>query len=170
MTPFRRRKNERLRAALSPCTGLLCGQGDGVLAQYPFGLSSVAFSGCEAIAIHNLLVLCGQGIPFSRVLSAVEGDCWLWGWFGIFPRRIGRCLARLGVNSHPTREISALCRAITTGTPVIFSFWTGRPFCSSIHTVCAVRRGDDCVIYNRYNHCTEPWRLRMRGVFYFQNI
>lgn len=154
--PATQRKNEQCREKLPPIQGLLNGQRLSPLDNIPFGCSTVGFSGCETIAIHNLLTLLGRPQTYQSILRTVECDCWLFGWFGIFPHRIQKSLSRAGVTAKKTADRGLLIRAAADGTPVILSYWTKRRLFSAIHTVCIYQEKDKTVILNRASRCAHP--------------
>lgn len=153
--PGKRRKNEAICAALPEILGILNGQRLAPLGEIPFGCSTVGFSGCETIAVHNLLVLIGRPQSYQNVLRTVERDCWLFGWFGIFPHRIQKSLSRVGVTAKKTADRKELIRAVSDGRPVILSYWTKRRLFSSIHTVCIYSCEDGTVLLNCFSRCAD---------------
>ena len=153
--PAKRRKNEVIRAKLPEIQGILNGQRLAPLGEIPFGHSTVGFSGCESIAVHNLLVLLGRSQSYQSVLRTIERDCWLFGWFGIFPHRISKSLSRVGISARKTADRDELIRAVSDGFPVILSYWTKRRLFSSIHTVCVYSCEDGTVLLNCFSRCAD---------------
>lgn len=113
-----------------------------------YGLCRMSFNGCEVIAVHNALAYLKKYRPVYEISYYMERFTMLAGIFGCNPLKIGKALEHYGVKYDKLRNIPR------TGA-VIVSFWTGRRFLSSIHTVFCVCRNDGITVYNRYNNCPE---------------
>ena len=54
-------RNLRHNRSISLCSeGFLCGQRVGILPEFRYGLCSMAFNGCEVIAVYNALLYLGK--------------------------------------------------------------------------------------------------------------
>lgn len=113
-----------------------------------YGLCNMSFNGCEVIAVHNALVYLEKAYPVYEVASYMERFRMLAGIFGCNPFRIGRALNHFGIEY--VRSGKTECSEI-----FIVSFWTGRRFLSSVHTVFCVCRNNVLTVYNRYNNYPE---------------
>lgn len=79
--------------------GRINGQGREPIARMPYGISRVGFSGCESIAVYNLLRDMGREVTLPEVIRAAdENRCFtLFGLTGIFPRGVMRLLKVFGL-------------------------------------------------------------------------
>ena len=68
----------------------------------------------------------------------------LMGFFGCNAYKIGKALEYFGAEYERVNDI-------TNAKSFIVTFWTKKPFLSSIHTVFCVREGGSIKVYNRYN-------------------
>lgn len=125
---------------------MINGQGMGDVSKLKFGLFQMSFNGCEVISVYNALRYVGKPQPLQEVAFFLEKYRVLLGTFGCNVFRLGKALRKFGANYERVKEIG--------DTPAfIVSFWTGKPFFSSIHTVFCTREGNRIKIYNRYNNC-----------------
>lgn len=145
-----RGRNIRCNAALqSPETGkMINGQALGAVSQLHYGLCRMSFNGCEVIAVHNALVYLGIPRPVAEIAAYMERFRMLFGIFGCSPYKIGKALAHFGAENQ-RRKLPEDAEAF------IMSFWTKRPFLSSIHTVFCTREKNGVKVCNLYNNCSE---------------
>ena len=113
-----------------------------------YGICRMSFNGCEVIAVHNALVYMKKPRPVYEISGYMEKFRMLAGFFGCNSHRIGNALRHFGIEYGKSRRI---------GKSEIFivSFWTGRRFLSSIHTVFCIRNRNGILVYNRYNNCPD---------------
>jgi len=125
---------------------MINGQGMGDVSKLKYGLCHMSFNGCEVISVYNALRYVGKPQPLQEVAYFLEKYRMLLGFFGCNMFRLGNALEKFGAEYERISEVG--------DTPAfIISFWTGRPFLSSAHTVFCVREGKRIKVYNRYNNC-----------------
>ncbi len=127
----------------------LNGQGIGAVSQYRYGVRYMKSNGCGCIAVYNALIHLNKPQPLCEIVHFLERYKILFGILGCNPYMLGKALGRYGAAFERSEGIE------TEGAYII-SFWTGKPFLSSAHTIfCTVEEG--CVTaYNRYNKVSEP--------------
>lgn len=130
--------------------GFISGQALGAVSRMKYGLCRMSFNGCECIAVYNALVYLGMNPGLSSVVLRLERYKMLFGIFGCNPHRLGRVLMQYGADFYETDNPEA-------ADAFIISYWTGRRFFSSIHTVFCRRCGDTIKVYNRYNNSAEAY-------------
>ena len=129
----------------------------------PYGISTIGFSGCEAIAIYNALLLSGKPRSFNEIKSFLEdrfskgGGYGLLGLFGADYFDICSALNyyNSGFNLLKYDDLSSLEK----GNVMIIGFWTKTSIMNSlqvpsIHTI-AVRYDGDYYVYNMYNNIAD---------------
>lgn len=126
---------------------MINGQGVGKVSQLRYGICRMSFNGCEVIAVHNALVYLKKPCPLGEIAFYMERFRMLMGFFGCNAYKIGKALAHFGAEYERVKDVSDAKAFIVT-------FWTKRPFLSSIHTVFCVREGSSIKVYNRYNGCS----------------
>lgn len=131
-----------------PC-GMICGQGTGIVSGMKYGLCGMNFNGCECIAVYNALLFLNRPKPLSLVVLCMERYKMLFGIFGGNPFGIAKALGRLGENAVRTDNF------MQNG-GYILSFWTKKPFLSSLHTVFIIKRDIGITVFNRYNNSSAP--------------
>ena len=144
-----RKKNYTHNTALSSAFRhfpMINGQGLGDISKLKYGLCHMSFNGCEVISVYNALVYLGIPQPINEIALFLERYRVLMGVFGCSPYKLGRALEKFGAQFEKLREVG-------DSEAFIVSFWTGRRFMSSIHTVFCVRTHGGIKVYNRYNNC-----------------
>ena len=154
------KKNYRHNKAGTHPAGTLNGQGlggkDG-LAGMKFGCSTVSYSGCEVIAVYNAQVLSGLKPDFAETARYMERFRVLLGFWGTNFPALGICLRHFGLCARGTRSRKRLREALLRGQRCLFVYWTGKRFCTPVHTVCIEAKGENCLtVYNLYNNCSHP--------------
>ena len=131
---------------------MINGQGMGNTANFRYGICHMSFNGCEVIAVHNALVWLGIPKPLSDVAFFMERYRVLMGFFGCNAYQLGKGLEHFGAAYRRTDKVSEA----EASNAFIITFWTKKPFLSSIHTVFCVNRSNGIEVYNRYNNrnCT----------------
>lgn len=153
-------KNYRYNKAHRLPDGPLNGQGLGELGKLKFGCSTVSYSGCEVIAVYNAQLLTKGQADFCETARYMERFRVLAGFWGTNFLALGKCLRHFGITSKSTKQRSTLRDALRAGKGCLFVYWTGRRFCSPVHTVLIVPDGTEQVrIYNLYNNCGKPVTL-----------
>lgn len=123
-----------------------------------YGICRMSFNGCEVIAVHNALVYLQKARPVYEIARYMERFRMLAGFFGCNPFKIGDALEHFGVKYKKSGRI---------GSPELFivSFWTGRRFMSTIHTVFCVHERNGILVWNRYNNCPDVRFYRNNSEF-----
>ncbi|MDE6833237.1 MAG: hypothetical protein K2J39_03170 [Ruminococcus sp.] len=124
---------------------MINGQAVSYVSGMRYGICNMSFNGCEVIAVHNALVYMKKARPVYEVSRYMERFRMLAGFFGCNPHKIGNALGHFGIKYKKSRQI---------GNSEIFivSFWTGRRFLSTIHTVFCIRSNNTILVFNRYNN------------------
>ncbi|MBQ8961405.1 MAG: hypothetical protein IJ071_09405 [Ruminococcus sp.] len=140
------RHNSSLRDGMLPHR-MINGQAMGRVSEMRYGLCHMSFNGCEVISVYNALLWQGRPQELWEIAGTLERSKVLLGIFGCSPYKLGRALGKYGAAFERIRRITPQHDAF------IVSFWTGRRFLSSIHTVFCVRKATGILVYNRYNNC-----------------
>ena len=133
---------------LPECGKMINGQAIGAVAGLRYGLCRMSFNGCEVIAVHNALVYMGIPRQVSEIAGYMERYRMLIGIFGCSPYKIGKALRHFGC-------VCKRKRYPDDSGAFIITFWTKRPFLSSLHTVFCVRENGAFRVYNLYNDCPD---------------
>ena len=141
------KQNYRFNREIPLPAGLIHGQSLGAVSGMKFGLSNMSRSGCEVIAVYNALLLHHRPAAFLEIARYMERFRVLLGFFGCNAYRIGKALKHFGVEFRRTK-------APDKAKAFIITFWTKKPFLSTIHTVFCVKQWNGILVYNRYNSCT----------------
>lgn len=115
----------------------------------PFGRSTVARAGCEAIALRNaLLALEGSAPPLETVIASLSRDGMVFaGRFGAAPGALRDYLRRRGYRIETVLDPEALRSADVPA--AILTFWNDRSdVASGVHTICATRTGNGYIPHN----------------------
>lgn len=150
MFGFTKKKNFRYNIGLSETPkfgGMINGQACGPVSRFRYGICPMSFNGCEVIAVHNALVWLGIPQSLADIEFYMERFRVLMGFFGCNAYKIGKALRHFGAESAGSRRIGDSLAYIVT-------FWTKRPFFSSIHTVFCVKKEKGTEVYNSGNGCT----------------
>lgn len=128
---------------------MINGQALGCVSGNRYGICRMSFNGCEVIAVHNALVWLGIPQKLMDIAYFMERYRMFFGFFGCNPFKIGKALRHFGADSVRSREPG-------DAKAFIITFWTKKPFLSSLHTVFCVRKENGITVYNRYNNrgCT----------------
>ena len=127
---------------------IINGQSVDYVSEMYYGLCRMGFNGCEVIAVHNALAYLKKPLPIYEIAYYMERFKMLMGILGCNPHRIGKALKHFGIDCGISRQIG-------NSEIFILSFWTGKRFMSSIHTVFCICRNKRIIVYNRYNNCSE---------------
>lgn len=128
---------------------MINGQALGAAASFRYGICPMSFNGCEVIAVHNALVHLGIPQKLADISFYMERFRMLMGFFGCNAYKIGKALAHFGGGTGKRlRNADGLDAFIIT-------FWTKKPFLSSVHTVFCLRRKHDTEVYNCFNSCRD---------------
>ncbi len=130
------------------------GQNNEPQKNFRLGSYSFGYNGCEVIASYNFLVLCGKSPSIPKLVYEFETNGLLLSkkaTLGSNPRSIKKLLESEGLNVAVLSSREECDKALKEGKSIIFSFWTGKPLVSSIHTV-AITGGESIYVLNRYNN------------------
>ena len=128
------------------------------LGKYRFG-----YNGCEVIAGYNMLTLLGEDVDMAKLIAEFEHNILVAqdGSFGSEPREMYLLLDKHGY-TYETMKTTAECdKALNEGKSLIFSYYTGTPYFSEIHTICIIG-GEEKYVLNRYN--TVDDRQQITGI------
>lgn len=106
-----------------------------------FGLCRMSYNGCEAVALHNALCLLGIKEDLEAQLKLFKGLKWLFGIFGVNPRRLSAALKRSGVAFSKLRRYNDFENGI-----YILSYWNRFP--RGLHTVAVEVKDGKTTYYN----------------------
>jgi hypothetical protein len=123
---------------------MINGQGVGRVSQFRYGICRMSFNGCEVIAVHNALVYLKKPRSICEIAFYMERFRMLMGFFGCNAYKIGKALEHFGAEYERINDM-------TDAKAFIVTFWTKKPFLSSVHTVFCVREDNRIRVYNRYN-------------------
>ena len=124
---------------------MINGQGLGDVSKLRYGLCPMSFNGCEVISVYNALQYIGKPQKLQDIAFFLEKYRMLLGFFGCNMFRLGKALEKFGADYERCDSVKGL-------PAFIVSFWTGKPFLSTVHTVFCVREKDRICVYNRYNN------------------
>lgn len=139
-------RHNRERMQPLPFGQMINGQGLGLVSKYRYGICPMSFNGCEVIAVHNALVYLGKPQKLADIAFYMEKFRVLMGFFGCNVYRTGKALSHFGAEFDYSRNIG-------DSDIFILSYWTGRRFLSSIHTVFCIKTDEGYNVYNRFNNC-----------------
>ena len=138
------RKNSAIAKAL-PKDRYLCRQNSGTPAdRLRFGLSSFARSGCEVMALCNVLIKMNVGFDIAEVIRSLErGGASLAGLLGTAPAAIARVLEERGLDAgffgrNYAKDYDRLAQSCEA---CVFTFWWGGRSLV-IHTVMLEKQKD----------------------------
>lgn len=149
------KSNYKLNSTLPLAHGMINGQGCGEVSRFKYGLFHMSYNGCEIIAVCNLLKKLGREVPLAELANEIYpyGSV-LWGLFGTNPYMLRRYFKAHGINVFRTTDYDEFCRVFGKAKYCVMSFWTGRNFLSSLHTVMLENRNGKITVYNRFNSKT----------------
>ena len=133
--------------------GLINGQSLGAVSDMKFGLSSMSRSGCEVIAVYNALLLHGMKQDFCEIARYMERFRVLLGFWGTNFFTLGLCLRHFGLRARRVRRPDEAEAALESGKTLVYVYWVGKRFRSSVHTVVLQTEHDALLVYNAFNHC-----------------
>ena len=160
---FLPKKNYKYNREIPLPAGLIHGQSLGAVSGMKFGLSNMSRSGCEVIAVYNALLLHGRPAEFTEIAHYMERFRVLLGFWGTNFLSLGHCLKHFGLPAKRVRKREKLEAALESGKTVVYVYWCGKRFRSSVHTVVLQKRGDEILICNAYNQCGHIFRTPYSG-------
>ena len=152
------KKNYKYNREIPLPAGLINGQALGAVSGMKFGLSNMSRSGCEVIAVYNALLLHEKPAHFLEIARYMERYRVLWGFWGTNFLTLGRCLRHFGLSSVRVRRKERLIAALEAGKTVMYVYWCGKRFRSSVHTVILQKRADALLVYNAFTRCGHVFR------------
>ena len=145
------KKNLNYNREIPLSDGLINGQALGAVSGMKFGLSNMSRSGCEVIAVYNALVLHNKPADFRKIAHYMERFRMALGFWGTNFLALGHCLRHFGLRAKRTRSREAVMQALKEGRYVMYVFWCGKRFRSSVHTVILHADGEKLCVYNAFN-------------------
>ena len=116
-------------------------------------------NGCEIVAIYNAMIALGEPRTFNSIKKWGEKNA-LW-FFGNFGTKVNAAHDYLSNSGYDVETINKpnkdeLQTFVNEHDVVIFSYWTGTPYLSTIHTVKIMKdnTSDGYIIYNRWSNGT----------------
>lgn len=134
------------RKAQSLIDHMINGQGLGDVKEQRYGLFPMSFNGCEVISVYNALHHVGRPQPIWELASYMERYRVLMGLCGCNVYTLGMVMRKFGADCKRVRDPEK-----DGGDAFVVSYWTGKRFRSSIHTVFCQRKSNGVLVYNRYN-------------------
>ena len=102
-------RNLRHNRSISLCSeGFLCGQRVGILPEFRYGLCSMAFNGCEVIAVYNALLYLGKPALLCDISFFMEKYKMLFGLFGCNPYALIKYPAFSETGSRAVKDFKQL--------------------------------------------------------------
>ena len=150
----------RTRAAIPP--GRLNGQALSPLGALPYGAWTMAYNGCEVIAVYNALLVLRRGAPLLELTAELERRGLLFnGYGGTNLSAVASCLRSRGVEVTVLRrrERERFDAALAGSGCAILSYWTGRRLrradgsWNTLHTVSVQRSFAGVEVCN----CESDW-------------
>ncbi|SKB55543.1 hypothetical protein SAMN06296386_102101 [Lachnospiraceae bacterium] len=109
-----------------------------------YGTQTVQYSGCQVIAVFNLLRAIGRSIPFTELLSIFEKDGVLFGGeFGTSPKAAAEFFTRIGLgvetsfNEEQFSEIAERSKAM-----ILTAYNDCTDIMKMAHTICVTKSKD----------------------------
>lgn len=153
------KKNYKYNREIPLPDGLINGQALGAVSGMKFGLSNMARSGCEVIAVYNALWLHGKPRQFLEIARFMERFRVLWGFWGTNFLSLGFCLRHFGLHAKRIRRREKAENALRDGKTLVYVYWCGKRFRSSVHTVVLQMHADTLNVYNAYNKFGTVYRV-----------
>lgn len=115
---------------------------------FEYGMHKASWNACETIAVHNAKVIKGIDSSLSETMEDFQSSGAMigYGTLGSNPYQIGSVLSDEGIEYY---RVSSTDNMTLYGT-YIMSFWNGKPWCSSLHTIAFSYTSQGCVAYNLY--------------------
>ena len=141
------------------------GQGEGEVAKMKYGICTMAWNGCEMIALCNAMRAIGRKVELRDVAREMYPVSQVaMGFFGSNVYVLGHYFKKHGVKYSSTLSYNDFFNQLKEHRIGVCSFWNRRILFGSLHTV-AVEFKDGCyVVYNKSNKKTEPVPLKFRGM------
>ena len=143
-------------------TGFIYGQRNANVTNMRFGGSTVGYSGCEAIAVYNAMLLLGKNVSFHSVIFEFDlnGAYFLpliGGTFGGNYKMFGDYFRAHRIKATGTSNKNTFNSWAQPGGVYILTFWNdANDITKGIHTVAASYDGNTYTVYNRWNNDTAP--------------
>ena len=143
------KEKDQTNGSVSTYNKIIDTQYGDVGSNFKYGCYNVSWNGCEAIALHNALVLSGKNSCLSEVIYDFQScDAMLfWGFFGSDPRKIGCVLDQYNVQ-YSKINISEM----TEPGIYIISYWSKTKYhLYTLHTIAVEYNGTSYLGYNYGN-------------------
>ena len=141
------------------------GQGVGPVSEMKYGICTMAWNGCEMIAIYNAMRKLGKKVELRDVAREMYPISQVaLGFFGSNVYVLGRYFKKRGIPYTSTLSYNNFFNQLKEHKCGICSFWNRRVLFGSLHTVMVEFKDGEYVVYNRSNGKTEPVGLPFRGM------
>lgn len=157
-----RARNARInQEILMTKDGYLIDQAAGTEGTFRYGITRTADTGCEIIAVYNLLLKCGKKPDMQKLLKKFESGSRgriAYGKLGTSIWGMVSCLKEYGIAVRDVREQEVFDAALTSSGAGILTFWWSSGSWR-IHTVMVEKnpKGKGITVYNY-----DPWHGRGR--------
>ena len=122
-----------------------------------YGFFSMAWNGCEMIALYNAMVALGRPADLAEISREMYPKSSVaWGFFGSNPLLLDRYFKAHDVPFQKTYRFDAFFDALPDHACGVLSFWNARRVFGSLHTVMVKREGDRIIEYNKSNGRAYP--------------
>ena len=140
------------------------GQGCGKVAKMKYGFFTMAYNGCEMIALHNSAVLLGEKSSLTEVCREMYMKCQSFsGLFGSNPYLLGSFYKRRKIPYRLTLSYNDFFDSLDNVPVAVLSFWNppSKPW-NGLHTVTVQKVDGKIRVYNRYNGRDYPYDYSSR--------
>ena len=129
-----------------------------------YGVSTIGYSGCEAIAVYNFMLLIGKPHSFSSVVSFMQSrfdSVFLSGWgkkgeWGATPGDIRAYLDCEGVKYHEASGLLWMDTFYASPGTYIISYWNEDLLNYGYHTIAVSYDGSTYLGYNQDTYSKDP--------------
>ncbi|MGN1419391.1 MAG: hypothetical protein ACI4W6_08685 [Acutalibacteraceae bacterium] len=139
------------------------GQGKGEVSKMKYGICTMAWNGCEMIAIYNAMRILKRDANLADIcLEMYPKSSVLCGFFGSNVYVLDKYFKAHGVPYRKVFQYNNFFNELADAKCGICSFWNHRLLFSSLHTVMVRYENGEIVVYNKSNGKTEPVSLAFR--------
>lgn len=155
-----RRNREIERACPDAFAGIICGQGREPYSRLVLGDFSGGYNTCGAVAVYNLLYLCGIKMPISRIIFMTEKTALLHipfmkkGALGANAFGIRKILGECGLRCRITFGVKKCNDILNKNIPAVMLYQDKKKL--FMHFAVIRKSGDKFTVYNRYNDSRAP--------------
>ena len=144
------------RKKLGNFTDYIYDQYNKKVAYLKFSSAIIKNVGCETIAIYNIMKLIGKYQYYPDIINEcyMNGLDWVSGHLGIWPKNLRRYFNAHYVKYTFYTNKKLFFSKINSSKFGIISYWNGKPYISSLHTIAYKKIGNKYYFFNsdgRYN-------------------